>query len=321
MRDRLISSVVIVAGVCMGAACVHHRPATTADRFLLHKEAKAAAKTTEAAPQVPSEEAIGKLRELMASARPSPKESTPTLETSDQALAASLRNAAARPTAENLLEVGAAYHRRGLLDQAYTYYERSLRLDSRRAQTHEAVARLWRDGRLPQLGLADIHRAIYLSPASAVARNTLGTLLQALGLHDDARGAYKMAVLLDRHAGYPFNNLCYLSFIEGQTEQGVLECQTALRLDPSLSAAHNNLGLIYAAAGRLDLARGEFALAGRDADAAYNMGIVYLAQNRYGDAAREFDVAGDGRPSQIDAVRRARDARRLADAAQNRGGQ
>jgi Flp pilus assembly protein TadD len=322
MRDRVVSSAIVVAGMCVSAACAHHRPASPADRFFLHKEAKVADQRPEAASQSSTDETISKLHQLMASARPAPRGSAPTLETSDPVLAAALKDLAVTPTVENLYAVGAAYHRRGLLDQAYTYYSRSLHRNPHRGQTHEAIGRLWRDAGLPQLGLSDLHRAIYYAPTSASARNTLGTVLQALGFRDEARNAYKMAFLLDGNAGYALNNLCYLSFVEGNAEQAIAECQRALRLDPSLSAAHNNLALTYAAVGRLDLARREFALAGPVGYAAYNMGIVYLAQNRYSDAAVEFDAAGDSSPGLLDAARRARDARRLADAEkQNRGGQ
>jgi Flp pilus assembly protein TadD len=322
MRSRVASSAVLIAGLCVSAACAHHRPASSADRFFLHKEARTVAPVAEDSARQPPAEETTKLRELMASARPAPREAIPTLETSDPTLAAALKDLSLAPTAENQYAVGAAYHRRGLLDQAFTYYSQSLRLSPRRPETHEALARLWRDGGLAPKGLVEVHRAIYYSPSWAPAHNTLGTLLQAIGRREDARNAYERAVILDGHAGYAFNNLCYLSFVEGKAEQAMLECQTALHLDPSLSSAHNNLGLIHAAGGRLDLARREFELAGPSAFASYNMGIVYLSQNRYSDAAGEFDAADEGRAGLFDAARRARDARQLAQLErQNRGEQ
>jgi len=322
MPHRVVSSVVLVAGLLVSAACAHHRPASPADRFFLHKEARTVAPAADESTRQASAEETVKLRELMASARPAPRESTPTLETSDPALAAALKDLSIASTPETLYAVGAAYHRRGLLDQAFTYYSQSQHLAPHRPQTHEALARLWRDGGMAHLGLVEVHRAIYYSPSWAAAHNTLGTLLQAVGLREDARSEYEKAIQLDDHAAYAFNNLCYLSFVEGKTELAMIQCQSALYLDPRLSAAHNNLGLIYAAVGRLDLARGEFELAGPSAYASYNMGIVYLSQNRYSDAAGEFDAADDSHAGLFDAARRARDARQHAELdRQNRGGQ
>ena len=316
---RGVASVLLIAvGVSLHAGCAHRRPGP-ADRFFLHKEARRTAEKAE--PPSPSlEESMAKIRHLMATARPEPKPAVRTLEETDPVLSAALKTLAAATTAENLYEVGAAYHRRGLLDQAHGYYMRAIRLNPRYADAHEGVARLWRDWGFPQLGLGDAHRAIYYAPASASARNTLGTLLHAVGLRQAAREAYREAISLDHEAGYAFNNLCYLSFVEGKASQAIAECQSAVRLDPTLSAAHNNLALTYAAIGRLDLARREFGAAGSATSAAYNMGVVYLASKKFLEAADEFDAARTATPQLVDAERRARDARRLA-ASERRAGE
>jgi Flp pilus assembly protein TadD len=321
MRFVLAHALVIAAGASL-AGCAHHRAPSPADRFLLHKEAK---RTTDKAPgqeatSRATKQTLAEARRLMAAARPTPREPVSTLETTDPVLAAALKNLSTPPTADGLFAVGAAYHRRGLIDQAYSYYSQSLQVDPRHVETHEALARVWRDWGLPQLGLNNAHRAIYYAPTSASASNTIGTLLHALGLRDDARRAYRTATLLDPKAGYAFNNLCYLSFVEGKSDLAISECRTALTIDPRSAAAHNNLALIYAAIGRGDLARSEFAAVGSAASAAYNMGIVYLAQSRYADAADEFDQARIAPLQVVDADRRARDARHKADIALNAEG-
>ena len=55
----------------------------------------------------------------------------------------------------------------------------------------------------------------------------------------------------------------------------------ALELDPTMTAARNNLALAFAASGRVDLARAHFLDAGDRASALYNTGIVYLASGDY----------------------------------------
>jgi Flp pilus assembly protein TadD len=313
MRGVPSCILLVAVGVCLHAGCASHRAPSPADRFFLHKNARRSAPAPEAPPAPSLEETIGKIRQLMAAAHPEPKAMSATLEQRDPVLAAALKRLLVLTSDETLYDVGAAYHRAGLIDQAYQYYMRALKMNARHAASHEALARVWRDWGQPHLGLGDAHRAIYYAPDSASARNTLGTLLQAIGRREDARRAYKMAILLDAGAGYAFNNLCYLSFTEGNASQAIDECRAALRLDPALSAAHNNLALTFAAIGRLDLARREFAEAGGQTNAAYNMGIVYLAQSRYLDAANEFDTAQHTGPGLVDAERRARDARQLAE--------
>ena len=320
---RLVGSpaIVVAVGVLIHAGCASHRAPSPADRFFLHKNVKHAEEKPEAPPSPSLEEAIGKIRQLMAAARPEPKTAPPTLEQTDPVLAAALSELSKAMSDQNLYEVGAAYHRRGLIDQATRFYNRALGLNPRHAPSHEGLARAWRDWGMPQLGLGDAYRAIYYAPASASARNTLGTLLHGIGRRRDARAAYNLALALDRGAAYALNNLCYLSFVEGNASQAINECRSALQLDPALAPAHNNLALTYAAIGRLDLARTEFAKAGGATNAAYNMGIVLMAQSRYLEAVGEFETARLADPSLGEAVRRAKDARLLAQKEHSVGGE
>jgi tetratricopeptide (TPR) repeat protein len=305
----------LTLGVCVHAGCADHRSPSLADRFMLHHR-RSETHRQKAAPTPPSptlEEAIGKVRRLMAEARPEPKSATQTLEAREPELAEALSTLHASPTAANFVDAADAYRTKGVLDQAYDNYMHALRLNPRQADAYEGLARVWRDWGLPRLGLGDAHRAVYYAPDRAAAQNTLGTLLQAVGRNKDARSAYKLAMMLDPTAGYPLSNLCYLSFVEGNATQAIAECRAAIRRDPQLAAAHNNLALTYATIGRLDLARSEFASGGGASAAAYNLGIVFLAQRRYSDAARQFDAASAGHPWFVEAARRAREAHRLVD--------
>jgi Flp pilus assembly protein TadD len=315
MSSTVIRTAIVAAGVLMHAGCGGLRkvdlPPSTAARP--ETSAPQAAKSAEAPPQPTLEEAIGKVRRLMAEARPPARNpATKTLETGDPELVAALALATAQPTAANYDEVAAIYHQRGLLDRAHDYSTRSLRLEPSRAAAHERQARIWRDWGVSHLALADAHRAVYHAPTSASARNTLGTILQSLGHRDAARRAYNMALALDGKAAYAYNNLCYLSFLGGRADRAMLECRIALELDPKLTAARNNLALTYAAAGRPDLARTEFALAAGPAVTAFNMGVVYMSLKRFDDAAGEFAMAHSMSPPFTEAARRAGYARQRA---------
>jgi Flp pilus assembly protein TadD len=317
MMSSTLSGIVIVAvGVLTHAGCGGARSTGPAGRFINRPEmppAQEERRAPEKAPAPTLEEAIAKVRRLMAEARPTaPDQPTRTLETSDAELMAALAIATAQPAAASYDAVATIYYRRRLLDRAYDYANRSLRLDSAGAPAHELLARIWRDWGMPHVALSDVHRALYYAPKSASVRNTLGTILQSLGQRDAARRAYRTALTLDDQAAYAYNNLCYLSFLEGHTERAILECQIALRLEPQLTAARNNLALTYAASGRPDLARREFGLAAGPAATAYNMGIVYLSLNQYKEAAGEFATSYAMSPVFVEAAKRAGYARRRA---------
>ncbi len=318
MSSTVIRTVVIAAGVLVHAGCGGLRskgPAQPSQPMNARLDSSVAqqATTIDKPPPATLEEAMGKIRRLMAEARPPARDhAAKTLETGDRELMAALALAAAQPTAAHYDEVATIYYQRGLLDRAHDYSNRSLRLEPERAAAHERLARIWRDWGVPHLGLTDIHRAIYYAPTSASARNTLGTILQSLGQRDAARTAYQTALALDERAGYAYNNLCYLSFLDGRAERAMLECRIALVLAPQLTAARNNLALTYAAAGRPDLARGEFSLATGPAATAYNMGVVYMSMKRFNDAAGEFAMAHSMSPPFTEAARRAGYAQRRA---------
>ena len=261
------------------------------------------------------EEAIGKLRKLMAEARPEPRPGSPTVETTDPRLAAALKQFSETHSAEDSFEVGRLYHERQVIDRAHEYYSRAVRLNPRMSEAYEGLARVWRDWRLPHLGLPDAHRAVYYGHASASAQNTLGTILQALGQLREARVAYSKALALDSTAAYALNNLCYVSFVQGRAGDAITECNLALRIDPSFVAARNNLALTYAALGQDEKARVEFVQASGPAIGAFNMGLTYQARALYGRAAEEFGAAASGAPATMRASQHAAYARRRAESA------
>ena len=259
---------------------------------------------------------MAKVRHLSANSQPVPKSSVQeTLESRDADLAADLFRLSRVPTAAAHRAVADRYRARGVLDVAYRHYNAAVKLDARDAAGYDGLARVWRDWGLPQLALGDAHRAVYFAPASAAFRNTLGTVMQALGLHEDARAAYEQARRLDDQAAYAFNNLCYLSFLAGQTQEALVACRTALSLDPTLTAARNNLALVYAGGGLMDRAQAEFIDANDAGRGLYNIGIAHLASSDYPAALAAFDAASRANPLLAIARERARLVRTQLDAA------
>jgi protein O-GlcNAc transferase len=251
---------------------------------------------------------IAKVRKLSAEARPD-RPGVKTIEASDPALIAALAGAALTAAPAAYRQVADEYRRRGIVDKAHEYLNRALALDRNDAATYDALARLWRDSGLPHVALADAYRAVHHAPHSAVARNTLGTIFQALGDRKAARRQYQQALQRDPDAVYALNNLCYTWVLEDEAQQAITACRRALDLQPGLAAAHHNLALAFAVAGKLAEARTAFAASGDRARSEYNLGIVRLARRQYGEAVKAFEAAQAVRPGFRAAEARARQAR------------
>jgi len=241
---------------------------------------------------------IEKTREVQAQASAAPpKVLGTTLETVDARLGAALLEAKLRPSSAAARSVASAYARHGIFDMAHQYLMSAVRNDPRDAANYEALARLWRDVRMSHLGIADAHRAVYYAPEWAVAHNTLGTLLQALGQRSAARAEYERAVALEPTAAYALNNLCYSDILDGRFASAIARCKDALKSDSTLRAAQNNLGLAYAAAGRMNAALGAFSLGVDPAGALYNLGLTQMARKEYRSAIEAFQAAQVSQPS------------------------
>jgi Flp pilus assembly protein TadD len=254
------------------------------------------------------EEYIGAVRKASEAARPA--ERAATFEATNPPLAAALEALKAAPSAIQEDRVAELYRRAGILDAAYDHYTHALRLDPHDATAFDGRARIWRDWGFPGFGLGDAYRAVYFAPHSAAARNTLGTLLQAIGQVGAARQQYLHALALKPGASFALNNICYAAVISG-SPSAIDHCTQAVATAPQAPIIRHNLALAYAAAGQLDAARREF-LRADPADASYNMGIVCLATGRYAQAATEFTAAAHDRPDRQIARLLADRARRLA---------
>ena len=279
-----------------------------AGRSALHLPA--APRQNTAPPEQSLNSFIEQTRELQTRAPAAPpKVMGTTLAGIDPELGAALVDAQLHPSAATARRVAAAYARHDIFDMAHQYLTAAVKADPKDAANYEALARLWRDTHLARIGMGDAHRAVYYAPEWAVAHNTLGTLLQAMGQKKAARAEYERALKLDPTAAYALNNLCYSDILDGRTASAIKRCSDALTLNPQLSAAQNNLGIAYAAAGRMDAARDAFNLAVDPAGALYNLGVVRMARKEYRSAVQAFTDAQASKPSFALAAARAEQAR------------
>ncbi len=153
------------------------------------------------------------------------------------ALGVALKRQSAAPTVRHEVELAHAYRDAGILDQAYDHYEAAVRRDRREAAAWDGLARIWRDWGYPDLGLGDAHRAVWADPGSPIVHNTLGTILQRLGMNQDARDQFARAAAIDPRAAYAHYNLAVVCAALCKYTDAAEAFERAAALDPSLEIA------------------------------------------------------------------------------------
>jgi tetratricopeptide (TPR) repeat protein len=236
MPNSLRWSVLLLAVFVAG--CVHARPATSA---FVHGRPPAYRFPADAGSE-PTDAFVARVRRAQAeSLAARPRTAVVTLETNDLALKQSLADLASVPDASHHREVASRYFRLGVRDFAEDHFSAALALDKRDGASYEMRARIWRDWGFPARSLSDAHRAVYYTPDSPSAQNTLGTVFQRLRQYEPARRAYRKALRLDPRAAYALANLCSLDLLDGHAEQAVATCGEALALDAGSALARSNL--------------------------------------------------------------------------------
>jgi Flp pilus assembly protein TadD len=313
---RSFARTVCVGVLLAAAAGCSARPGGLSTRFVKPGEPTADYDDRSATAPAPGlQEVTRKIRELQERATPQPKTSLlPTLESQNQELATALMRVALSPSAESHRLAAAAYLEAGVADYAFRHYQRALRSAPCDSASFEGLARIWRNWGRPDLGLADAHRAIYCRPHSVSAYNTLGTLLEALGQRSEARTALEFALSLDPNAAFVHNNLCFIAIRAGEGAAAQSACERALELEPGMVTARTNLSLALAMQGQMQRAEAVLLETFDSGRAQFNVGMLRMSVGDYGAAAQAFDAAVTAGSSSGDAWRRAKQARRLAQA-------
>jgi len=197
------------------SACVSHethrfirRSGTGPIEIMVHPTPKRAAAAPPAAAQPPIRAATSSSAQTVESLHPEVGKALVALQQSET------------PAAH--VRVGLAYYAAHVLDAALEHFDAALKLDSRLAGAYDGRARVWRDWGLVGPAVSDATRAVYFAPRSAQARNTFGTIFEALGDRAAAAAAYQCAVSLDPGATYAVANAARLP----AERAGVAACRT-----------------------------------------------------------------------------------------------
>jgi Tfp pilus assembly protein PilF len=144
---------------------------------------------------------------------------------------------------------------------AFTAFREAIVLDDETATYHDALGVTLFQLRRADLALAQFERAVALDPNFANAVFHVGLALSdGLQRWRDAlpplRRAVGMPTLSDPQIAWQALGVAYLNLQQWSEAEGAL--RFAIDLDPQMSSAHYNLGLVLVAANRKDEARSAF---------------------------------------------------------------
>jgi protein O-mannosyl-transferase len=185
--------------------------------------------------------------------------------------------------------------RKGDLDEAYGYFQSTLRLCPKDEQSWYNLGVLQKDrGELPEAEYS-FREALRLKPKYTMAWSNLCVVYLASGRVPEAIDALLEATrLAPGDASIQFN-LGSVYGKAGRFAEAVDAYRKAVQLKPDYADAWNNLGIAYKNLGRISEAAAAFLRAAQirsdDPVAWYNLGILYSKAGEFSDAAAAFREA------------------------------
>jgi Flp pilus assembly protein TadD len=170
--------------------------------------------------------------------------------------------AAKRPdSARAHVNLGVAYERRGMLDEAVAEYRRALRLDPEYLSAHYNLGVAYeRQGKTDE-AIHEYTEELKVFYGHPLARNNLGVALLRQGRAAEAAGQLAVLVKLQPNYAPARNNLGLALFRQGFFDRAADSFRRALRLEPREPLFHGNLALALAVQGRTDEAGEEYRVA------------------------------------------------------------
>jgi Tfp pilus assembly protein PilF len=132
----------------------------------------------------------------------------------------------------------------------------------------------------------------------ARAYHRLALMHEKTGHGSESKELFLRAIACDPKNAEVICDYGYWCYLRQDWDESQNQFQRALKLDPGMMRAHNNLGLVCARTDRPDDALKHFELAGLSpADGRANLGFVYLTQERIPEAKVELERAVAASPS------------------------
>jgi len=180
----------------------------------------------------------------------------------DEAISEYKKILAIKPdNAEAHNNLGAAYAKKGMLDEAIAEYEHAIALKPNYAEAHSNLGVGYvKKGRLDE-AIAEYKQAIALKPNHAKAHKNLATAYFKKGRLDDAVSEFKKAIAIKPNFAEAYYKLGSLLEVQGKLRDAISAYRDAIRIKPDHQGAYNNLAWIYATSPRASIRNGYEAVA------------------------------------------------------------
>jgi spermidine synthase len=192
------------------------------------------------------------------------------------------------------------YDDEGKLDEAITYYSKSLQIKPEHAEAQYNLGySLTSKGRFDE-AITHFTEALRIKPRFAMAHTELAYALASKGKLDEAMMHYNESLRIKPDNAKAHSNLGGVLTRQSKFGQAIEHFTEALRIDPNFADAHNNLGYALARQGKLDEAMKCYTRALEIkpdfADTHYNFGVALARQRKFGEAVKHFNEALRIRP-------------------------
>ena len=147
---------------------------------------------------------------------------------------------------------GLSAHQNDRLDEALSYYAKSIQLDHQAAHAYNNMGVALRKKGLLQAAIASYQRAIQINPEDAGTHSNFGNALRAVGNYSAAETAHRHAVELDANYTDGLYNLGLVLKDQGRLTEATHYLCEALKKNPNYAEAHWDLSLVWLTMGNFE---------------------------------------------------------------------
>lgn len=155
----------------------------------------------------------------------------------------------------DLIVAGQDLVSKGEFGDAKEMFDAAIKLDTKKAEPHIELARMYIEMKEKGLAVASAKKAVKLAPLSSQAWNTKGRAELAAHKYDEAIEAFTKAIELNDSNVYAWNNLGYTELLLKRYEDAAEHLTEATSRDGATGYMFNNLGTALEHLDRLDDAR------------------------------------------------------------------
>ncbi|KPJ65298.1 hypothetical protein AMJ44_10555 [candidate division WOR-1 bacterium DG_54_3] len=157
--------------------------------------------------------------------------------------------------------LGTAYQKKDMLDEAISEYKRALSITPHIAEAHINIGNVYEKKDMLDEAISEYKRALVIKPRYAKAHSNLGSAYGRKGMLDEAILKFKKAITINPNYAKAHYNLGLIYDRKGVLDEAILKFKKAIAINPDYAEAYNNLAWIYATSSNAIIRNGDEAVA------------------------------------------------------------